>query len=433
MPQAEAAPDPALLKKWQDMSQNLIAMQKQMVQMQEDMNALAAQMLTEGNKSTYVAPVSRTMPTGNPAAGVTVRGAAAATAGGETLGQPVGRAPEIAQGVTVRTEAEALGAASGTTLSSKELENLGRGLEGDAERTGTSDIADEDKKAEDQNLRFNGEVRYGYLRNRGGDDNRFDNNDSQLRVRLYAHKMLNEDWGVHGMWEGKKHFLSDSDDDITSGSRLYVEGLTGTTTITAGKFGYLMADGNIYDSEFRGIKATVKDTPWTYTGAVGKTSANATATVGSATYTGDNYDAEVGVYKFTDDDYGYDSNSIMNIGANYYLDQVTLGAMWLGSDDNTDTTGKNGYVLSARYRTMKSWKPGSWSLYSKYYNQPWSTYRNHTMNGLGNSMHGFKGYVVGVEYAIAPEIAANIEYYKLTDKRQGDSVNTFWGAINYNF
>jgi len=442
--QVEAAPDPAMLKKWQEMNQKLMQMQAQMLEMQKDMSALTVQMLSEGGAA--VPAQSRTSAT--PQSRSTVRSPSRVTAPSEgSAARPeilygartdAGMPDTIAHGVTVRDSATRSTAYTG--LSKQDLENMGKGLESEAARTTTSPNADEDKLAEDQNIKINAELRYGYLRNRGGNNNRFDSNDSQIRGRLYASKKLNADWGIYGMLEGKKHFLSQfgDEDDWTSGSRLYVEGLTGVTTITAGKFGYLMADGNIYDSDFKGARASVKDGPWTYAAAVGKTNAHGSATLGTAKYKGDNFDTEFGVYKFGDDDWGKAGNSILQAGGHYYWDNFMLGAMWLGSDaDNTNTTtdnsGKTGYVLSARYRKFKSWKPGSWSLYANYYNQPWTTYRNHTMNGLANSMTGFKGYGVGIEYAIAQEVVANLEYYKLEDKTVGDTGRTLWGSITYSF
>lgn len=414
---------PEMLAQWQAMNKKLMQLQSEMLQMQKSMSAMTEQMLRAQGGSTLE---QQSLAVGTD---TTVR-----TAGVSSV--PTTAVPPTNTGVTVRTapttDSKIISKPQGN-YSSKDLENMGMGLESEAARTSISAIADEDKKAEEQKFRFNGEVRYAYARNRGGDNDRFNSNDSQIRVRLYGQQKLNDDWGLHGMLEGQKHFLDDSRTDLTSGSRIYVEGLTGITTVTAGKFGYLMADGNIYDSEFKGARASLNAAPWTYTAAVGRTGASADTVLGTATYTGDNYDLGAGIYKFGDDDWGRQGNSILMLGGNYYWDQVRLGAMWLSSDDDTDTTGRNGYVLSSRYRTMKSWKPGSWSLYANYYNQPWSTYRNHTMNGLGNTLHGFKGYGVGIDYAMAQEMVLNLEYYKLTDKQEKDSGSTLWGSLSFYF
>jgi len=449
--QVEAATDPAVMKKWQEMNQKMMQMQAQMLEMQKEMSTLTMQMLSEGGSTPTQATTATTRP-------VAKRRTTAYTPETSPVRPTTIYTPRtdanmpdtVSQGITLRGANTSPNVDSANRdLTKEELENMGKGLEGEAARTTASANADEDKRAEDQNFKINTELRYGYMRNRGGYNNRFDSNDSQLRARVYASKKLNADWGIYGMLEGKKHFLSHyGDDDWTSGSRLYVEGLTGITTVTAGKFGYLMADGNIYDSDFKGARASVKEGNWTLTGAAGKTNAHGNAYLGTATYKGDNYDAQIGLYKFGDDDWGKPGSSILQLGGHYYLDNVMLGAMWLGSDaSNTDTTvdhytsadkdkdgsGKNGYVLSARYRKFKSWKPGSWSLYANYYNQPWTTYRNHTMNGLANSMNGFKGYNVGVEYAIAKEVVANIEYYRLKDKTFGDTGSTWWSSLSYSF
>lgn len=326
------------------------------------------------------------------------------------------------------------GSLDGVVLSREELMHLGEGLENEAARTSASPLADGDKMEEEKSFRINGEIRYSYLRNRGWEKhNGFNSNDSQLRVRLYGRQKLNNDWFLYGMLEGKKHFLDDSKDDLLNSHRIYVTGLTGITSLTAGKFGYLMAEGNIYDSEFRGVSMSADNPPWLYTAALGETGAKGRTILGTATRIGESFDYTFGLYKFDEDDWGKNAATIVQIGGNYYLDQVKLGAMYLRSDDSSDTTGKNGYVLSARYRTMKPWRAGSWSIYVNYYDQAWSTYRNHTMNGIGNSLRGFKGYGVGLEYALAPNVGSNLEYYKLKDKDLGDSGHTLWGSVSYYF
>ena len=45
----EAAADPAVMKKWQEMNQKMMQMQAQMLEMQKDMSALTMQMLSGGS------------------------------------------------------------------------------------------------------------------------------------------------------------------------------------------------------------------------------------------------------------------------------------------------------------------------------------------------------------------------------------------------
>ena len=107
--------------------------------------------------------------------------------------------------------------------------------------------------------------------------------------------------------------------------------------------------------------------------------------------------------------------------------------MYLGSTDSSDESGQHGGVISARYRKVRSWVPGSYEIYARYYSQPQSTYRAHTMNGLGGYMTGFKGWSVGIAYALGKEILWDLEYYSLQDKVTGEDGKTIWTSITFGF
>lgn len=140
-----------------------------------------------------------------------------------------------------------------------------------------------------------------------------------------------------------------------------------------------------------------------------------------------------GYYQFGLDDWGREKNSIIQLGGHYFFDNFTLGAMFLGSDKDQDGSGKNGGVISFKYRTAKSWKPGTYEIYGNYYSQPSATYRQHTMNGPGDSMGGFRGWMAGLSYVIFPEVTMNVEYYDLKDILTGEKGRTLWSSLTYNF
>ena len=58
-------------------------------------------------------------------------------------------------------------------------------------------------------------------------------------------------------------------------------------------------------------------------------------------------------------------------------------------------------------------KPGSWGLAATYYDQGATTYIDHTMNGLADSMWGFEGYSVIANYTFAKNIVGQVEWYDL--------------------
>ncbi|MDD3396338.1 MAG: hypothetical protein PHQ45_03850 [Acidaminococcaceae bacterium] len=407
---------PELVQQWLKMNTELTQMENRMLKMQQDMRYLTMRIMAQqSGVQIPQQPVQRGSAVASPTMPVQERGQVA----GQGM-YPVAQAPVDERTASLQAEF------------TPELKNMGMGSDALAKETVMSATADEDKRAEEQDIKFNGEVRYSYRKNSGAE--RFQGRDSQLRVRLFARKRINDDWAAYGMLEGKKYFLSDyGDDDWASGSRLYVDGITGITKLTAGKFGYMMADGNIYDSDFKGVRASIDTYPWQYTFAAGRINSSADAILGTARYTGNNYDAGVGLYRFGDDDWGREKNSIFTVDGNYYFGDFRLGGTFLAADKSYKYLGSTGFVGVLSYRKLKSWRPGSYTLYARYYDQPYTTYRTHTMNGLADSMKGFRGYGVGLAYALFPEVVLTAEYYHLQDKFDDQWGNTLWSNVIYNF
>ncbi len=96
-------------------------------------------------------------------------------------------------------------------------------------------------------LKIAGTVRYHYVTNDG--DQRVNFDDSRLRARVYYDYNLDNNWHAHTMTESDRTLKGDSDKSGTIGfERGYVDGDIGVTRWTVGSFGYLLGDGNIYDS-----------------------------------------------------------------------------------------------------------------------------------------------------------------------------------------
>lgn len=74
----------------------------------------------------------------------------------------------------------------------------------------------------------------------------------------------------------------------------------------------------------------------------------------------------------------------------------------------------DGYVVGLTYKGAKAAKAGTYGIYAKYYDQGAGTYLWHGMNTeLANKYFGetgFKGYMIGVNYAVAKNIVAAVEY-----------------------
>lgn len=314
----------------------------------------------------------------------------------------------------------------------RELENMGMGQEYLMKDTRRSAKATWQKKNETRKYRVTGELRYNYVKHSG--NRRWDWNDSRLRARLFLEARINDDWHAFGMVEANKHFLSQhGKDDWLEDKRFYVRGLTGATIVTAGWYGYMLGEGNIFDSSVAGVTANF-GSPVNYEMTAARTkshskmvSANAFMTSGKASYGG-------GIHHFTDDDWGNEKRFIWHAFYNQRVNpNLGLGAMYLGSNLADRDGRRHGFVGKVTVGKVQSWKPGTQELDFKYYYQPKGTYIAHTMTGLADYMDGFKGPGIMYHRTLFPNVVLNIEYYLLKELTTGDKGRTWWTDVTWYF
>ena len=283
------------------------------------------------------------------------------------------------------------------------------------------------KLSTEESFVMSGDVRYNYAMNQGV--KRFSTNDSRLRGRVYFDYRLNSNWHVYSMLESEKSFFySKSYNGSITGDRFYVKGKTGISNVTAGSFGYNMADGNIYDSRFKGFKVDVNG-PLNYTFAYGEGNEISKAYIATATYKDFDYSISGGWHNFKMEN--KQKNTIWTIDGTYAFETFSLGAMYLYS--RTDDNQGDGYVLTLSHGKLKNRIPKTYHVFVKYYDQDADTYVRHTMSGLGGRMNGFKGYSVGYSYTLAENLVYGIEYYDLKNKLNGERGSTMWNQITYYF
>ena len=279
----------------------------------------------------------------------------------------------------------------------------------------------------DHKINIDGEIRYHYAINTGAPQ--WDNNVSGIRTYLGADSRINKDWHAYSMLEGQKSFLNYN--NFLNLSRLYVMGKVGTAKVTAGLFGYTMAEGNIYDSGFTGVMVDFGDLV-KYTLSYGKTNDTKATYTASARYNYFDYNLEAGMYHYKMN--GTDNpNTIWTASGKYKFNDFSLGAMYLKSSQKDSNGNNNGYVFSVDYGELHSYRPGTYNLYAKYYNQSKDTYIAHGMDGRASSMQGMKGYGLGVNYTLAKDVVMGVEYYDLTDKISKEKGKTLWAQVTYYF
>lgn len=288
-------------------------------------------------------------------------------------------------------------------------------------------------------LHIDGEVRLADGHS-SGDRPEYHRNDTELRLRVYPDYDIDGNWHAIGMVEAKKQFgdKHDKDDEKIRLDRYYLEGNIGLAKVDVGSFSSLMAEGNVYDSKFKGIRISAGN-PVVYTMEYGEANDTDKAWNLTADYEQPTYGLGAGVYRFEG---GYDRNDAITDGkqsiamarAHQKMGNVDVGAMILyGKDRGKQGTG---YVVSVSNGEEKSWEPRNHSWWLKYYYQPYETYYSHTMNGTADVMRrygGFKGIGAGYSYTLSKDWLFNLEYYHLWDIDTNKQSNTIWGALTHYF
>ena len=305
-------------------------------------------------------------------------------------------------------------------------------------------VANLEKKAD--NVKVTGELRYHYKDN-GGD---IDGYATELRSRIWVKGAINDDWTYTGMLENIQDLKNDKGDETTKFQRAYVNGKLGGVKVQAGRYHSKLSEGNVYDNRFDGVQASYgKDVKLTagYGKAAHTTGLEATPKKANAK---DTYYAELsgnvgklalaaGYYNYEDVKEAKDEDdTIWTVAANYAFDKnFKLGAMYLNGDQDKYEGDDDGFVVTASYKGAKAAKAGSWGLVAKYYDQGFSTYIDHTMNGYADSYtsadQGFKGYSVAANYTFAKNIVGQVEWYDLEAKEGNKDAQTLWSQVVFTF
>ncbi len=328
-------------------------------------------------------------------------------------------------------------------------------------------VANLEKKAD--NVKISGNIRYEYA-SRKGDFKAKKGSvaKNRLRSRIYINGQINDDWSYTGRLENNQEFNNNAGEEKTYYNQAWVNGRLGGLAVTAGKTDLTLANGNLYDdtAEYVGVSYGKEVKLNAYYGQPVTTNVDG--------YTNYDYDEVYGAslsgkvgklalsagYDMFKDSLGGgtagayanyanvvnkgEDNGIWNVSAAYAFDKnVTLDATYLNSDvDQKDlnTSYKDvdtdGYVVGLSYKGANKAKPGSWGAWAKYYDQGVGTFIAHTMKtgDWGYFMQeGFKGYNVGVNYALAKNIVYNIDYYDLEGKESEKNDRVIWSRLQINF
>lgn len=252
---------------------------------------------------------------------------------------------------------------------------------------------------------------------------------SRARVRIYGNYNIDDNWHFISMLENEKILSGKGEDSWMDIDRWYLTGKVGSTQVDAGAFGSFLAEGNIYDSRFTGVRVSGKE-PFSYMAEAGTIKQAGFVAAAEASTTHDIYTLGAGLYRFDLKDRGERNIYMLNVhrplGGLY-----DLGLMGLLGED--ESRSEKGYVVSLTRGKENTWQRGNAYYFLKYYHQPYTTYVLHTMNGLADYMDGFEGIGAGIHYTVKPDWLLQAEYYNLKDLEEGGRNHTFWLALSYYF
>ena len=281
-------------------------------------------------------------------------------------------------------------------------------------------------KLSDKRFKIDGEARVDYGAHSGY---KSISDKSRARVRIYGDYNIDDNWHFISMLENEKILSGKGEDSWMDIDRWYLTGKVGRARVDAGAFGSFLAEGNIYDSRFTGVRVSGKE-PFSYMAEAGTIKHAGFAAAAEASTTHDIYTLGAGLYRFDLKDRGERNIYMLNVhrplGGLY-----DLGLMGLLGED--ESRSEKGYVVSLTRGKENTWRRGNAYYFLKYYHQPYTTYVSHTMNGLADYMDGFEGIGAGIYYTVKPDWLLQAEYYNLKDLEEGGRNHTFWLALSYYF
>jgi putative translation initiation factor IF-2 len=287
----------------------------------------------------------------------------------------------------------------------------------------------------EKRLKIDGQVRLDTRHSTGKESSK---DRTRIRARIYPDYNIDGNWHAVGMIEAEKTIAGDGGDKDgqLKFDRWYLTGRSGVTDVMVGQYGSTMAEGNVYDSKFRGVRLSA-GVPITYTFERGKIDRARKVTGLTASYQTAVDTTEAGIYRF--DKIGSAVRTIYMGNYRRPLGIFDFGAMVLHGRDHAAGNG-TGYVFTLERPGAGAWRPGSYSYWLKYYRQPSATYVSHTMNGMADYMNydasgsgplrgGFRGWGAGWSYTVKKNLLFSLEYYDLQDLTTRERSRTIWGAL----
>ena len=297
-------------------------------------------------------------------------------------------------------------------------------------------VAALEKKSD--NVKITGEIRYHYAsadKAFYGDDGdkKFESN---LRSRIYINGQINDDWSYTGMIENNQDFSNDNGDEKTEFKEAYVSGKLGGLELQAGRWNEVIGTGNIYDDWQDAVKVSYGDKVKLF-GMAGKGTDDSMEDghLYAAGISGEMGPLNLGFNYFKADQKTAADKEIYNVTAEAEIAKdLVLGYDYMWADKQYDKdVSKDGWAASLSYKGADAEEPGSWGLHAQYFDQPVNAYLCPTTDAWTGE-HGYKGWNVGFDVALAKNITAVVNYYDTEDKAGSkDDNQVIFSELYFNF
>lgn len=315
-----------------------------------------------------------------------------------------------------------------------------------AEELTTLGIRTENLESKADNAKITGEARTRYVDVAGIDKVYL----ADFRTRLWLNGELNDNWRFVTMVENIQNLNTNKEDGETKFRRAYLTGKTGDFEVIGGRYNYMVGQGNVFDDGIDGVqihfgqdlKASIA-----YGRPAKGNDFHSYNDAGDSTIYNQNNDAfittldyKTGVVTFNAAFYdfldyvGNADNKIWTVGGSIELNNnAKVHGEYLKSNVTTDAGDDDGFVLGLNYKGAEPNKKGSYGVWAKYYDQDRFTYVSHTANAVHDSLWGFDGYGVGVNYTINKNIIALVEYFDFDGKNGEGKDKTWWSDVTFTF
>ncbi len=164
-------------------------------------------------------------------------------------------------------------------------------------------------KPPEKRFKIDGEARVDYGAHSGYKSS---SDRSRARVRIYGNYNIDDNWHFISMLENEKILSGKGEDNWMDIDRWYLTGKVGRSSVDAGAFGSFLAEGNIYDSRFTGVRVSGKE-PFSYMAEAGTIKHAGFAAAAEASTTHDIYTLGAGLYRFDLKDRGERNIYMLNV------------------------------------------------------------------------------------------------------------------------